>query len=259
MTAPTLDAGPATLPFATRARMLLRLLTVQASYNYESMIGNGIAFAIEPALRRLPGGRGGEAYRAALARQSRYFNAHPYLTSIAVGALARAEADGVPPEQIERFRTACCGPLGASGDRLVWVSWLPCCALVALAAFGLGASPAIAVLTFLGLYNAGHLALRFWGLIAGWRAGLGVAAVIGLPLFRTWPDRIALASVGVAGFALPLVMARATGAAPVGVAVIAALALAGGVALHELHGRLAGWRAAMWLLGAFMLAGVLLG
>ena len=40
----------------------------------------------EPALRLLPGGVGGPAYRAALARECQYFNAHPYLAAIAVGA-----------------------------------------------------------------------------------------------------------------------------------------------------------------------------
>ena len=84
-------------------------------------------------------GQDGHAYRAALARESQYFNAHPYLAAVAVGALARAELDGEPPARIERFRTALCGPLGSVGDRLVWAAWLPLCSLVALAAFGLGA------------------------------------------------------------------------------------------------------------------------
>ena len=75
------------LPLSTRLRMLLRMLTIQGSYNYESMIGTGMAFVMEPALRLLPGGRGGDAYRDAMARQSRYFNAHPYFASVAVGTL----------------------------------------------------------------------------------------------------------------------------------------------------------------------------
>ena len=38
-----------------------------------------------------------ERFKTALARESQYFNAHPYLASVAVGALARAELDGEPP------------------------------------------------------------------------------------------------------------------------------------------------------------------
>src|SRR6185312_73226 len=97
------------LPFRTRAEMFLRLLAVQGAWNYETLMGNGVAFAVEPALRLLPGGRDGEHYRAAMARQCGYFNANPYLAGLAVGALASAELSGEPTERIERFHTACCG------------------------------------------------------------------------------------------------------------------------------------------------------
>jgi PTS system mannose-specific IID component len=161
--------SPPTLPIRTRVAIFLRLLAVQGSWNYEILMGNGIAFAVEPALRLLPGGVGGPAYRAAMKRQVGYFNAHPYLAGVAVGALARAELSGEAPERIDRFRTACCGPLGSVGDRLVWAGWLPLCSVMALAAFGLGASPAGVVLLFLGSYNIGHFALRIWGLDATFR------------------------------------------------------------------------------------------
>ena len=169
--------SPPALPFRTRFAIFLRLLAVQGSWNYEILMGNGLAFAVEPALRLLPGGRGGPAYRAAMKRQVGYFNAHPYLAGVAVGALARAELSGEAPERIDRFRTACCGPLGSVGDRLVWAGWLPLCSVMALAAFGLGASPAGVVLLFLGSFNVGHFALRIWGLDAGYRDGLKVASV----------------------------------------------------------------------------------
>ncbi|MCL6650437.1 MAG: PTS system mannose/fructose/sorbose family transporter subunit IID [Chloroflexi bacterium] len=82
------------LPLRVRLAMLLRLLAVQGSWNYETMVGTGVGFCLEPALRHLPGGVGGDRYREALARECEYFNAHPYLCAVAVGALARAELDG---------------------------------------------------------------------------------------------------------------------------------------------------------------------
>jgi len=57
--------------------MLVRSLAVQASWNYETMLGTGVGFSVEPALRELPGGREGAKYREALARETHYFNAHP--------------------------------------------------------------------------------------------------------------------------------------------------------------------------------------
>ena len=177
----------ASLPFATRLAIITRLFAIQSSWNYEIMIGNGIGFCVEPALRLLPGGKGGEAYRDALARQSRYFNAHPYLSSFAVGALARAELEQQPPARIERFRTALCPPLGSVGDRLVWVGLLPNCSFAALFLFGVGASPLVCVLVFLLLYNAGHVALRLWGLQMGCEKGLAVASALAHPILREGP------------------------------------------------------------------------
>ena len=129
---PTTPVARLTLPLGTRISIFLRLLAIQASWNYEILLGNGIGFCTEPALRLLPGGKGGEAYHAALARHSQYFNAHPYFAGVAVGALIRAELDGEPAIRIERFRTALCGPLGSVGDRLVWAAWLPFCSVLAL-------------------------------------------------------------------------------------------------------------------------------
>lgn len=246
------------LPIRTRITMLARLLTLQASYNYETMIGNGIAFALEPALRRLPGGRGGDAYRAAMARQSRYFNAHPYFAAVAVGALARAELSLESPERIERFRTASCGPLGSVGDRLVWAAGLPLCSLIALTAFGFGAPAAVVVSLFLIVYNTGHFALRIWGLHVGWRDGLGVASALSAPAFRFGPARLTRAAAFAAGLAIPLTIATAAGVRPFGVLVIGVLGVLGASVLVLLHGRIAGWRTAMWLLAASTIAAMVI-
>jgi len=236
--------------------MYLRLLAIQGSWNYETLLGNGVGFCTEPALRLLPGGRGGDAYRAALSRQSRYFNAHPYLAAVAVGALARVELDGQPPARIERFRAALCGPLGSVGDRLVWAGWLPLCSLIALAAFGLGAGPGAVVLLFLGLYNAGHLALRAWGLTVGWRRGLAVAGALANPVLRRGPQHIARAAALVGGFALPLALYRAIGVGRVLSGAVLIAVVAGAVLLARLHGRVEGWRLALAALVAFVLYSV---
>lgn len=246
------------LPLRTRIAMLVRLMTLQGSYNYETMIGNGIAFAMEPALRLLPGGRGGDAYRDAMARQSRYFNAHPYFAAVAVGALARAELALDPPERIERFRTASCGPLGSVGDRLVWAAWLPLCSLLALISFGMGMPAAGVVALFLITYNIGHFSLRIWALNVGWRDGLAVAGALGAPLFRAGPAVLTRAAAFAAGIAIPVTIATAIGARPSGVILVSTLAALGAAVLFLLHGRLAGWRVAIWLLTASTVAAMVI-
>jgi mannose PTS system EIID component len=238
--------------------MFVRLLAVQASWNYELLMGNGIAFAAEPGLRLLDE----SAFKEALAREGQYFNAHPYLASLAVGSLVRAELERVPGAKIERFRTALCGPLGSVGDRLIWAGWLPACSLLALVVFGAGAPAWVVVLVFLGLYNVGHLALRAWGLSTGLSNGMKVAKALGGPVFRQGPDHIARAGALLAGVAIPAALARvvrhgpAPGSAVLYVDVVAGV-LAGGVLLVRMHGRVDGWRIALVVLAAFVLFSVL--
>ena len=249
--------GPAPrLSALTWVNIFTRTLAIQGSWNYETLLGNGIGFCVEPALRLLPGGIHSAEFKAAMARESTYFNAHPYLASVAVGALARAELSGVPASHIERFRTALCGPLGSVGDRLVWAGWLPFCSLLGLLCFGLGAGPATILVTFFALYNAGHLALRAWGLHVGWTRGLGVASALGNPVLRQGPTHLARAAAATAGLAVPLTAARLLGhhIALLG-GVLGAAALAS-VLLVRLQGRVEGYKVALVLIALFALVSV---
>lgn len=250
------DGAPKKLPLRTRLAILLRLLAIQGSWNYETLLGNGIGFCIEPALRLLPGGVHTPRFKEALARESQYFNAHPYLAGVAVGALARVELDGEPADRIERFRTALTGPLGSVGDRLVWAGWLPFCSLVALLAFGLGAGPGAVLAIFLGLYNAGHLGLRVWGLQIGWQHGLRVAPALAHPLLRRGPQEIGRATALAAGVALPLAFSRVIGPGRFVLGGTLLAVVAGAVLVIRLEGRLEGWRLALLALVGFALFSV---
>lgn len=246
------------VPFLTRLVIWLRLFAVQGSWNYEILLGNGIGFCSEPALRLLPGGRGGDAYRRALARQSRYFNAHPYLAAVAVGALSRSELEGVDPAKIERFRTALAGPLGSVGDRLIWSGWLPLCSLLALGAYGLGSGVGFVIAFFLITYNAGHVALRAWGLKVGFAHGTGVAKPLASPVLRRAPEWIDRAGALLAGIAVPTAVERALGiGGEVSAAAIGAV-LIGGVILARIPNNSVGWRLALGALALIVLYAVLI-
>jgi PTS system mannose-specific IID component len=239
------------------ARVLARMFTLQAAWNYESLQGIGFAYAAEPALRALEGGAGGARYRAALARQSRFFNAHPYLAGLAVGAAVRAEFEGEPPERIARLRETLCGPLGSIGDRLFWASWLPACAAIGLIAYGLGAGAWSAAL-FLVLYNVAHVACRVWGLREGWARGMQVVAALQAPVLRSAAVVAAPLAAVLVGVALPVVFGlqlhgaggRALVASGIGAALVAATLRFGGA-------RANGVRLAMLVLGLAWAAGQL--
>ncbi|HEX2202720.1 MAG TPA: PTS system mannose/fructose/sorbose family transporter subunit IID, partial [Longimicrobium sp.] len=160
-----------------RWRMLLRSFAVQGSWNYQTLIGTGLAFVLSPALRRIHAGDPA-ALRAAMARHLELFNSHPYLAGVAAGALARLEADGTPPEMVARFKTALRGSLGSLGDRLVWLFWRPAAVLLGLSLVLAGLAWWVGVLAFLAVYNALHLWLRAWGLRVGLREGLNVARAL---------------------------------------------------------------------------------
>jgi mannose PTS system EIID component len=234
---------------------LLRLFTVQGSWNYEYMIGLGVGVAEEPLLRDLPGGPDGAAYRAALGRGAHFFNAHPYLAGLAVGAAARAEYEGASPEQIERLRTALAGPLGSLGDRLVWAGWLPFAAGLAIAGVALGLGW-VAVAGFLVVYNVGHLALRWWALSAGWAHGTRVPTALHHPGLRRAAAFTAPAMAVSLGLALPLAARylAAPFAAGSRIALAAAVAL-GLVLLWWRPANLTGLRLGLTLLAAGLVVG----
>lgn len=234
-----------------------RTLIVQASWNYDRMVGVGVAYAMEPLLRGLPGGRANGRYAAALKRVAGFFNAHPYLTGMAAGALARVEYDGVPEPQADRLRRALIGPLGSVGDQLIWAEWLPLSVAIGLIVAALATVPA-GVVTFLIVYNALHLALRWWGLAAGWRAGVGVSGPLAGRVMHAALRFGSAAAPFALGVALPLVAAwllREFGSSErAGAAVVALL----GVVLARLVApTLSGVRLGLLFVGTAVLAGVL--
>jgi len=171
------------------ARAFLRSFTIQGSWNYHMMLGSGFAFAMLPALRELYGDDDAKL-DAAVERHLEHFNAHPYLSGVALGAALRLEAEGADAETIRRFKLAVRGPLGSLGDALVWAAWLPGVSVLALALYWLGLPGWWAAVVFLVVYNAGHIALRLWG----FRVGLAEGRMVGRGLERAnlgaWTGRL---------------------------------------------------------------------
>jgi len=246
---------PPPLPPRRFGRALLRLFAVQGSYNYERMLGLGVGVAEEPLLRDLPADGAASPYRAAVARGAHFFNAHPYLAGLAVGAAARAEHDGASAALVERLRAALCGPLGSIGDRLIWAGWLPLLSGLTLAAVSLGAGWTAAV-GFLVVYNIGHVALRWWALREGWKHGVRVASALHHPVLQRGAALAGPAMACAVGAALPLTAQFL--AAPLGAwarVVLATAAVVGFLAIRWLPGRLTGLRLALGFAGAALVVG----
>jgi len=188
----------------------LRCFVIQGSWNYHTMLGSGFAFAMLPGLERLFADDP-EALESSVERHLEHFNAHPYLSGMAVGAALRLEADGTSPETVRRFKTAVRGPLGGLGDALVWASWLPAVSLAALFMVWLGLPGWAAAAGFLLVYNAGHVALRIWGFRAGLREGRGVAQVLARAGLGRWTERVRGAATLLLGLVAGAVVAAPDG------------------------------------------------
>jgi PTS system mannose-specific IID component len=188
---------------SARFQTLIRLLAVQASWTYERMAGIGVGHASAPLLREVYAGRSTIERKLAIARSADFFNSHPYLAGVAVGAVVRAEADRVPGPVITRLRMALSGPLGGLGDQLIWAGWVPALVAVALITAPWFGVYAIAVVVL--LHNLLRMAITAWGLGIGLREGLGVGAA----LQRSWLPRAAAvaqqAAALMVGIAIPVV------------------------------------------------------
>jgi mannose PTS system EIID component len=186
-------------------RALLRLFAVQGTWNYERMLGVGMGYAAEPLLEDLktvdP-----VRHSEAVVRSTDFFNCHPNLAGLALGAIARAEYDGMPGAQIVRLRTALCSPLGSLGDQLFWAGLVPGLSGLALAAVVLGAGW-WAIFGFLLGYNLVRLGTAQWALRTGLDTGMQVGAAIGRSWVTQWIPRVGAVAGFAVGLAVPLVAA----------------------------------------------------
>lgn len=215
--------------------VFMRSFAIQGSWNFETLVGYGFAYALLPVLRVVYRDRPDELARV-VARHSRLFNTHPYLSPIALGAVARLEVEGKPADTIDRFKAAVRGALGGLGDRLVWAGWRPVCILTAIGALLAGVAWWVTVLGFLVVYNIGHIGLRAWAFRVGWERSTGIATT--LRSSWVWEAERILRGLGPAllGACAVLLLTRGTPdldppspgwVAAAGVAVVAGIALGG--------------------------------
>lgn len=184
------------------ARAFGRLLAVQGAWNYERMTGVGMGHAAEPLLEDLKSADPARHAEAAV-RSAEYFNSHPYLAGLALGALVRAEYDHLPGAQISRLRAALASPLGALGDRFFWAGVVPAAIGVALlgviAGYGLATVVAVVV-----LYNGLRVATGVWALRTGLATGARVGGAIGESWLPAAANRAGLVAGLLVGLAVPL-------------------------------------------------------
>jgi len=240
-----------------KVSVFLRSFLIQGSWNNRTMIGGGFVFALLPFLRRVFKGDE-EGFQKALHRHSEHFNAHPYFSSLALGAACRMEEEAEDPEEIRRFKSAVRGPLGSLGDAVVWVGWRPALVLGALTLALAGAPPGVTVAFFLIGYNVGHLTLRIWGFKAGLERGKRVGDSVRAARFPKIADTLAAAGVFLLGGLVGLAFGKALDVFSWALLLLALTGGVWGIWLGSLVGQ-KGWRWSFWAvfatLGVVFLAG----
>ncbi len=145
--------------------ILLRSLTIQASFNFCTMQGPGFVFALLPFIRRK---RDEQGRAELLGNHLQRFNTHPYLAAAVLGSVVRMEEEGDPQAALQ-LKSALMGPYAAIGDVFFWGALRSFsavgAAILALKGF------MIAPLALLLLYNPAHLWVRAKGFYAGYRHG----------------------------------------------------------------------------------------
>jgi mannose PTS system EIID component len=198
------------VPRRALARVFVRSLFLQATWNRRGMQNLGFAFAIEPALRALYPDP--ERHEEALRRHLGFFNCHPYMAAAILGGTIHHEervAVGIePPDAPQAYKQTLQGPLAAIGDGFFWTALRPF--FGALGAVGALAFGLRAVWAMLIVYNAVHLSLRVALFRAGYRSGDALVPVLARLSLPVVADRLRTAGALLAGVAAGMIVFQAT-------------------------------------------------
>jgi len=190
----------------------LRSFFLQTLWNFERMQNVGFAFSMEPLLRHAHKTKAG--FHASLRRHLGFFNAHPYLAPIVMGTIYEREKAAGDKESATKtllvLKDSMGGAFGAIGDHVLWGTWRPFCAVLAMGAGLMLAYPVGEqglvhslfhapsarycaewwVLGFLGLFNTVHFWLRWRGLQKSMTMGPSVVQWLQSLKLQSWAAQV---------------------------------------------------------------------
>jgi mannose/fructose/N-acetylgalactosamine-specific phosphotransferase system component IID len=187
-------------------KVFFRSFFLQSVWNYRSLISVGFDICLIPIVKRLYPNL--DSRKEFLQRHLKFFNAHPYLASYALGISIKLEEDialGNTDASIDldRVKDLLISTLGAKGDRLFWLTIKPFTLIIGVLGIVLVESISLKVVilvtTFI-LYNIPHFYFRYIGLVEGYQFGLQIHKC--LPKERFEELRKAYLYVGLIAFGL---------------------------------------------------------
>jgi PTS system N-acetylgalactosamine-specific IID component len=146
----------------------LRMLWVQASFNYQRMQSAGFLYAMLPALQKIHKNK--HDLTMSLKLHNEFFNTSPWLVTFMQGVILAMEKGKQPIETIRSFKVAAMGPLGGIGDAMCQLTILPITASIA-AALALD-NVTIAPIIFLLMFNIVRFSIYIPLFNYGYKLGL---------------------------------------------------------------------------------------
>jgi len=153
---------------------------MQSVWNFRSLISIGFSICLFPVLNKVCPTM--EAKRDFFRRHLKFFNAHPYFASFALGVSIRleelaAEGESEAAHILDQIKDLLISPLGAVGDRLFWATIKPASLIFGMVSVlvtpGILGKVAVLIITFF-IYNLPHFYYRYHGILEGYKYGLEV-------------------------------------------------------------------------------------
>jgi PTS system mannose-specific IID component len=90
------------------------------TFNYDTQLAPSVIFGIGPLLRKIY--KDDDEYVEALNNHFKYFNTHPWIANLVLGAtLALEDKEGISAcDAVQNIKVSLMGPLAGIGDTLIW-------------------------------------------------------------------------------------------------------------------------------------------
>lgn len=144
------------------------------SYNYQQ--AGTVVFALGPALRKIY--PDDAEYVEALNNHFNYFNAHPWMANLVLGAALGIEDEGgiAAKEAVQSFKVGLMGPMAGIGDSLIWVLYPT---IIGSIAGSLALQGNISMTLVWLLLNIVFMFVRVWMFEFGYEQGTKLVSMLG--------------------------------------------------------------------------------
>lgn len=176
------------------------------TFTYQYQQAGSVVFALGPALRKIY--PSDDEYVEALNNHFNYFNAHPWMANLVLGAALGIEDEGgiAAKDAVQSFKVGLMGPMAGIGDSLIWVLYPT---IVGSIAGSMALSGNIAMTLIWIALNICFMFVRVWLMQLGYSSGTKLVSMLGDKVSML-TETLSLLGLVVAGALIPTVVKIAT-------------------------------------------------